>query len=112
MTEKSVAELRSSSPYSAVLTREQFLFYETRTTAKLLSDGVSDSEAIERIYTENLYQYPTEKSVRKMAATCIRRLRGMNNDALIEAVAMQSFMPVRDDEAVSTCVGFHGNSHR
>ena len=51
----------SSYPYIASLTREPFLFYEMRTTARLLSDGHSDEETIEKIYNENLFQYPTEK---------------------------------------------------
>lgn len=42
----------SSYPYIASLTREPFLFYEMRTTARLLSDGHSDEETIEKIYNE------------------------------------------------------------
>lgn len=33
---------KGTSPYSAVITREQFLFYEMRTTAKLMNEGLSD----------------------------------------------------------------------
>ena len=40
---------KKNSPYSAVLTREQFLFYETRTTAKLLSEGLNKEEVIKQI---------------------------------------------------------------
>ena len=81
--------LRENSPYSAVLTREQFLFYETRTTAKLLCEGLSKDETIERIVKENLFQYPTEKSVRRMVLACTRRLASMENDALIIAIVTQ-----------------------
>ena len=35
---KTMQQLKAASPYSGVLTREQFLFYETRTTAKLLDE--------------------------------------------------------------------------
>ena len=31
--------LKNSSPYSAAITREQFLFFEMRTTAKLKAEG-------------------------------------------------------------------------
>ena len=49
----------NNSPYvgSGQITREQFLFYEMRTTAKLLSSGLSDKEIIEKIIQENLFQY-------------------------------------------------------
>ena len=81
--------LRENSPYSAVLTREQFLFYETRTTARLLCEGLSKEEVIERIVRENLFQYPTEKSLRQMSHTCIHRLESMENDSLVAAITNQ-----------------------
>ena len=89
MLEKDKTALRKSSPYTAVLTREQFLFYEVRTTAKLLCEGLEDVEAIDRIVNENLFQYPTEKMVRRMARTCIQRLRSLDDENLIRAIAFQ-----------------------
>ena len=82
----------NSSPYkgSAQITREQFLFYEMRTTARLMCEGLEDNEVIERIVEENLFQYPTEKSIRQMAKVCISRLKGMGDEELIEAVVSQS----------------------
>ena len=76
-------------PYIASITREQFLFYEMRTTAKLLSSGMTENQAIEEIVKENLFQYPTERLVSRMAKTCVKRLKNMNNDSLIEAIASQ-----------------------
>jgi len=84
-----VAALKAASPYNAAITREQFLFYEMRATARLISEGLSDSEVAERIVKDNLFQYPTEKSIRKMALACIRRLRAMQDDSLISALASQ-----------------------
>ncbi len=83
------AALRAASPYNAAITREQFLFYEMRTTARLMSEGLDDNEVAERIVKDNLFQYPTEKSIRKMALACIRRLRAMQDDTLISALASQ-----------------------
>ena len=40
--------LKNSSPYSAAITREQFLFFEMRTTAKLKAEGLSDKETVEQ----------------------------------------------------------------
>lgn len=81
--------LRDASPYSAAMTREQFLFYEMRTTAKLLNDGLDKDTVVRHIVSENLFQYPTEKSVRKMALACIRRLEAMEDDSLVAAIATQ-----------------------
>ena len=82
----------NSSPYkgSAQITREQFLFYEMRTTAKLMREGLNDNEIIDRIVEDNLFQYPTEKSIRQMAKACVNRLKAMGDEDLIEAVASQS----------------------
>jgi hypothetical protein len=82
----------NNSPYkgSAQITRNPFLFYEMRTTATLIQEGLDDKEIINRIVTENLFQYPTEKSIRQMAKACVERLKGMGDEALIEAVASQS----------------------
>ena len=52
---------KNSSPYNAAITREQFLFFVTRTTARLLNEGFSKDEAVQKIIDENLFQYPTEK---------------------------------------------------
>lgn len=80
---------KEASPYSAAIAREQFLFYEMRTTARLMSQGMTDAEAAEIISAENLFQYPTEKTVRKIAHTCIRRLRTLDNEELIAAIPTQ-----------------------
>lgn len=74
-------------PYKASLTREQFLFYEMRTTARLLIQGQSENEILSQIVRENLYQYPTEKTVKKVAQACLRRLNGLNDTSLVSAIA-------------------------
>ena len=91
----------NDSPYkgSGQITREQFLFYEMRTTARFMEEGMDDNEIIERIVSDNLFQYPTEKSIRQMARTCIARLKSMDDDDLIRAVATQS-----SDTAKQVCM--------
>ena len=81
--------LKEASPYTGVITREQFLFYEMRTTARLVEEKLTDAEIADRICNENLFQYPTEKSVRQMAFTCIRRLKALEDPVLVSAVAAQ-----------------------
>ncbi len=87
--QKSNQALRSASPYNAAITREQFLFYEMRTTAQLLLNGLDKDAIVDRIVKENLFQYPTEKSVRSMALACLRRLDSMKDGSLVQALATQ-----------------------
>lgn len=77
-------------PYKASLTREQFLFYEMRTTAKLYCEGLSDEQIVERITSENLFQYPTEKSLHSISKGLVARLRALEDDELVRAIAEQS----------------------
>ena len=79
-----------NSPYKASLTREQFLFYEMRTTAKLICEGLDDEQIITRISSENLFQFPTEKSVRRIAQGCISRLKALDDTSLVQAIATLS----------------------
>lgn len=83
--------IRKDSPYkgSGQITREQFLFYEMRTTARLMQDGLTSEEIINRITDENLFQYPTEKTIKSMANTCIERLNALQDDDLVAAIANQ-----------------------
>ncbi len=84
---------RSDSPYkgSAQITRERFLFYETKTVAKLMvDDGLDDEKIIKRIMDENLFQFPTEKSIKRIVSGCLRRLRCLNNDDLVKTIAHSS----------------------
>ena len=85
MLSKNNIALRDASPYNAAITREQFLFYETRATAKLVCEGLENAEILNRVAKENLFQYPTEKSVRKMTLACLRRLNALENPHLAQA---------------------------
>ena len=78
-----------SYPYIASLTREPFLFYEMRSTAKLMAEGNSDDAIVEEIVEQNLFQYPTEKSITRMAKACIKRLHALEDDSLVSAIASQ-----------------------
>ena len=89
MIQQDKGTLRGNSPYSAAITREQFLFYEMRTTARLVCDGLDHDAVVEQIVQDNLFQYPTEKSVRKIALACLRRLDTMDDLILVDAIANQ-----------------------
>ena len=81
--------MNSTYPYIASLTREPLLFFEMRTTARLMIEGLGDDEIVDQICKDNLFQYPTEKSIRKMAGACVKRLKNMGDDTLISAIASQ-----------------------
>ena len=90
MAGRRTATLQDDKPYKATLPREQFLFYEMRTTAKLLCEGFSDQEAIQKICDENLFQYPTERMLKNLSGVCVSRLRALKDDGLIAAIAHRS----------------------
>ena len=76
--------------YSAGLTREQFLFQETRIVAQLMEAGLEEDAIYEKIAKENLFQLPTEKSVRSLVRPCVRRLKGLNDMQAVHLVATQT----------------------
>ena len=84
-----MAETIFDSPYrgSGQLTRQQFLFFETRIVAKLMQQGYDDQQIVEIIEADNLFQFPTEKTVRQVAHGCIDRVHALNDDMLIHLLA-------------------------
>lgn len=78
----------SSVPYNGSLTREQFLFFETRTVARLIEEGLTDEEIIIKVFNENLFQYPTERMLKNITRVCLKRLHAMEDSELIKAVAI------------------------
>ena len=73
---------------SGGLTREQFLFYETRTVAKLTVDeNLSDEEIVNRVVTDNLFQFPTERMIKNLANVCLKRLHGLDDMTMIGVIA-------------------------
>jgi len=75
--------------YNAAITREQFMFYELKITAGLICEGMTKDKITELIIQDNLFQYPTEKSIKRISAACIRRLELMGDKKLVEAIANQ-----------------------
>ena len=76
--------------YNGGLTREQFLFYETKVVAKLLVDKMSVNDAISKIKNENLFQFPTERMIGTIANACYRRLQALDSEKLIYVLATSS----------------------
>ena len=60
--------------WGGALTREQFLLPEMRIVASLRQQGVDDASIVDRVKSENLFQYPTERILSNRAGMCLRRL--------------------------------------
>jgi hypothetical protein len=74
-------------PYNGGLTAEQFLFYEMRIVSKQYLEGKSIDQIIENIKRDNLFQYPTERKISKLARACHRRLVSLSNVNLVYELA-------------------------
>ena len=73
--------------YNGSLTAEQFLFYEIKIAAKYYLKGDSIVEAIANIKKDNLFQYPTERELSRIARACYKRLDALNNMQLVHELA-------------------------
>ncbi len=73
--------------YNSSLSAEQFLFYEIRIAAKYYIDGITIEEAINIIKKDNLFQYPTERKVSRIARACYKRLDALGNEQLVHELA-------------------------
>ena len=62
---------------NGALTREQFMFQEMRIIARLRIKGFSDQEILDRVFQENLFQYPTEREIKSKCRACLKRLDSM-----------------------------------
>jgi len=73
--------------YNGGLTREQFLFYEIRTVASLIEQGLSKEEILIKLKEENLFQFPTERMVSSIAKTCFQRIEALRSQVLVHHLA-------------------------
>lgn len=73
--------------YNGGLTREQFLFYEIRIVASLLTQKLTRDEILDKIKEENLFQFPTEKMVSSIANACFKRIDALDSESLVYQLA-------------------------
>jgi hypothetical protein len=52
-----------------------------------VTDGLSEDEIYTKIREENLFQFPTERSVKKITKACLERLKELNDSSLVEKIA-------------------------
>lgn len=77
----------STGTYQGGLTAEQFLFSEIRIVSRMYLDGIGAEEIVQRAKKENLFQYPTEREVGRMARACCKRVEALGNFQLISDLA-------------------------
>ena len=75
------------TPYKATLKREPFMFFEMRVTAELLHKGLAEEDIIETVVRENLFQSPTEKTLKMRCRACLRRLAHLDQEMIAWIVA-------------------------
>lgn len=78
---------KNNTRYNGGLTREQFLFHEMRVTARLMLEGLENNQIIDQVIKDNLYQYPTTKTLKSVATACVNRLNSLDDNDLIGAIA-------------------------
>ena len=76
--------------YSGGLTREQFLFYEMRIVSLLIGQEKSRDEIYSEIFSDNLFQFPTERKIRTITNACFRRIDALDSPELISCLANAS----------------------
>lgn len=76
-----------NQPYHGGLTAEQFLFHEIRIAAKFYLDEIPIESAVDVVRRDNLFQYPTERQVSRLARACYKRLDALGNHNLIKTLA-------------------------
>ena len=73
--------------YKGAITRESFLFNESRIVARLLLDGLTKEEVVKKIVGNNLFQYPTEKMVPSISKALVKRLSIPGDTQVLRMIA-------------------------
>lgn len=79
----------AKTSYGGMITREQFCFFETRTVARLICEGKSEQEIVQEVVENNLFQYPTERSLVSISKACYKRMMSLEDVDLVNIVAYQ-----------------------
>ena len=69
------------------IAREQWLLRECRIVAAMRLSGMSDVEATAAVKRENLFQYPTERTLTRISKACNKRIDAVRSREIVEIVA-------------------------
>ena len=79
--------MNKQMPYNGTLTAEQFLYYEMRIVSRLYLEEKKVDEITECIKRENLFRFPTERRIYRIASACYKRIIALDNPKLVYEVA-------------------------
>lgn len=68
--------------YSAGIMTHAFWFFETKTTAEYLLEGISKKELLDLSLNENIYQVDSERRAHEVVNICWRRLDSFSDELL------------------------------
>nr|WP_307742513.1 DUF1819 family protein [Caldicellulosiruptor sp. DIB 104C] len=77
--------LEDKRKYTATLTSDAFLYYELKRVLKLKVQGISDEQIRKKVMEENLFQYKSKRSLRRLLSSVMRRVKVLD-DYLINMV--------------------------
>ncbi|MCD2347230.1 DUF1819 family protein [Clostridium guangxiense] len=75
--------MKNELKYSASLTSDAFLYYELKQVLRLKNDGLSDSEIRSKILDENIFQYKSKESSKRLVSSIFKRVKVLD-DTLIK----------------------------
>jgi hypothetical protein len=75
--------MKSELKYSASLTSDAFLYYELKQVLKLKIDGFSDKEIRDKVINENIFQYKSKESSKRLISSIFTRIKVLD-DTLIK----------------------------
>ena len=79
--------MNKQMPYNGTLTAEQFLYYEMRIVSKMYLEEKKRDDIIESIQRDNLFQFPTERMIYRIASACYKRIIALDNPTLVYEIA-------------------------
>ena len=91
-----------SYPYIASLTREPFLFYEMRATAKLMTEGLSDDAIVKEIgYSPEIPNWLTEYYFGRNSNSTEADIVSIIYDMYIGIFRTKNFKYLQEDDNIS-----------
>lgn len=67
--------------------REQWLLNEIRIVARLRLDGMDEKSVTAKVCSENLFRYPTERTLQKISRACNKRVDALGDKRLVKIIA-------------------------
>lgn len=71
--------MKSELKYSASLTSDAFLYYELKQVLKLKIDGFSDKEIRDKVINENIFQYKSKESSKRLISSIFTRIKVLDD---------------------------------